>query len=335
MVYHWGMGTVQGRVWKSGKLLQSDFPLAELSDLLQDPQLLLWVDLESPEPELLYNLAAELGADHHSVEDALEPFERPKAKRHATYMFITCYATIVEEDEVGGPKLSTPQVSAFILPNALITVRTKDFDFDEILARWTEGGILNHGVGALLHGMLDTIVDGHFTAIQQLDDQVEDLEELLFRDDVPPNTFQRQLFDLRKILTQLRRKVTPMREAISSLMRFRYSGSLPVDHDLDGYFDDLYDHTIRTSDWSDSVREAITNAHETALSLQDARMNEIMKKLAAWAAIIAVPTAVTGWFGQNIPFPTVDAPLGVVVSTVLIIFGAGGLYLLFRKFDWL
>lgn len=329
------MSTVQSRLWRDGKLMRSDFPLTEVSDLLQDLNLLLWVDLESPDPELLYELADELGIDHHSVEDALEPFERPKAKRHVNYMFITCYGTIIGEDEDGGPELHTPRVSAFVLPNALITVRSADFEFDEILVRWSESGVLSHGVGALLHGLLDTVVDGHFSAIQQLDDQVEDLEELLFRDDVPPNTFQRQLFDLRKVLTQLRRKVTPMREAVSSLMRFRYSGSLAIDHDLDGYFDDLYDHTIRTSDWSDSVREAITNAHETSLSLQDARMNEIMKKLAAWAAIIAVPTAVTGWFGQNIPYPTFNDPLGVIVSTALIVVGSGGLYFVFRKFGWL
>ena len=329
------MGTLQSRVWRSGELEKVDFPLTDLRSLTHDDDALVWFDLFDPDPVILSTLAQELDFDRHSVEDALEPYERPKATRHRDYIFLTCYAVDLLTNAAGEAELATPRVSAFVLPNALITVRSGDYDFDKIVEVWETTNAPDMGVGALLHGMLDVIVDGHFESIQVLDDQVDDLEDLLFRDTVPPRTFQKELFDLRKILTQLRRKVSPMRELVASLMRFRNAGAYPKDHRLDPYFEDLYDHVHQSNEWIISVRDAVSNAHETSLSLQDVRMNEIMKKLAAWAAIIAVPTAVTGYFGQNIPFPTVDTGLGVIVSTLLIIFGAGGLYVLFRKIDWL
>lgn len=328
------MSMVQGRIWRGGALQGDRFGLEELSELLADPQLLVWLDLVEPEPEVLAGLAEELNLDRNAVEDAVAPHERPKATRHAGHVFLTCYATKLTVGEQS-LDLATARVSAFVLGNGLITIRSAGFDFDEVLQRWTDEGQLEHGVGALVHGMLDVVVDGHFDAIQVLDDEVEGLEDLLFGDSVPPRAFQQRVFNVRKVLAQLRRRVLPMREVVSAVMRFRSSETLPVAHELDGDFEDLYDHVIRAADWSESLREVVGNAFETSLSLQDARLNDIMKKLAAWAAIIAVPTAVTGWFGQNVPYPGYDTGLGVALSLALILIGGVGLYLLFRKVDWL
>lgn len=329
------MGMMQGRRWRDGVLERGDITLAELDGSLADPRALVWLDLVDPEPEILATLAEELNLDRHAVEDAVAPNERPKATRHAGHVFLTCYATALTLDEQQGPQLTTPRISAFVLPNGLITIRSGPFDFDEVIQRWTDDGLLEHGVGALVHGMLDTVVDGHFDAIQALDDEVEGLEDLLFGDAVRPRAFQQRVFGVRKVLAQLRRKVLPMREVVSAVMRFRTAETLPIAHELDGDFDDLYDHVIRAADWSESLREVVGNAFETSLSLQDARLNDIMKKLAAWAAIIAVPTAVTGWFGQNLPYPGYNTGSGVALSVALIVFGAAGLYLLFRKVEWL
>jgi magnesium transporter len=92
---------------------------------------------------------------------------------------------------------------------------------------------------------------------------------------------------------------------------------------------------IRAAEWTESLRDMVSSVFETNLSLQDARLNEVMKKLAAWAAIIAVPTAVTGWFGQNIPYPGFGDATGLVQSIVLMVVGTIGLYILFRKVDWI
>ena len=104
---------------------------------------------------------------------------------------------------------------------------------------------------------------------------------------------------MRRDLVDLRRVVLPMREVINAVLRHRKD--IHAASELDPWYDDLYDHVLRVSEWTESLRDLISAIFETNLSLQDARLNNVMKKLTAWAAIIAVPTAVTGYFGQNVP----------------------------------
>lgn len=322
--------------WRDGVEISRDFPLADLDKWLAQPDVLVWLDLGDPDPLVLNELATELQLDPLAVEDAVEPMERPKATRHAKHTFLTCYSTAAVRTEQGGVDLQLGRISAFVLPNALITVRTGELvELDPIVARWRDDGLLSHGVAALVHGMLDEIIDGHFNTITTLDDEVDRLEELLFDSARRPAEVQQRVFGLRKSLVGLRRVVLPMREVVTAVMRFRDERSKVLASELDGYFNDLYDHAIRAAEWTESLRDMVSSIFETNLSLQDARLNEIMKKLAAWAAIIAVPTAVTGWFGQNIPFFGFGDPGGVTISAVLIVIGSVGLYLVFRKFDWI
>jgi magnesium transporter len=138
---------------------------------------------------------------------------------------------------------------------------------------------------------------------------------------------------VRKDLVELRRVVLPMREVISSVLRNRRD--LNARRELDPYYDELYDHVLRASEWTESLRDMVTTIFETNLSLQDARLNTVMKKLTSWAAIIAVPTAVTGYFGQNIPYPGFGREWGFVLSCLVIALGAGLLYVGFKRRDWL
>ena len=128
----------------------------------------------------------------------------------------------------------------------------------------------------------------------------------------------------------LRRIVLPMREIVNGILRHA-----PTSNGLDAWYDDLYDHVLRASEWTESLRDMVSSIFETNLSLQDARLNTIMKKLAGWAAIIAIPTAITGWFGQNIPYPGFSEPLGLWLSAGLIVGGVAILYVIFKARDWL
>jgi magnesium transporter len=101
------------------------------------------------------------------------------------------------------------------------------------------------------------------------------------------------------------------------------------------YFQDVYDHVLRATEWTESLRDLVSTILETNLSIQGNRLNTITKKVTSWAAIIAVPTAVTGWYGMNVPYPGFGRPAGAVTSTVLIVILSGGLYLLFKRLDWL
>lgn len=322
--------------WHDGIELARDFPLEELDSWLGKPEVLVWFDLGSPEQGLLSELALELKLDPLAVEDAIEPMERPKATLHEGHTFLTCYTTSVSQVANGGVELKLGRISAFVLPNALITVRSGELvDIDPIVARWGQDGLLAHGVAALVHGMLDEVVDGHFAAITTLDEELDDLEDLLFDAGSKPAQVQQRVFGLRKSLVHLRRVVLPMREVVTAVMRFRDERARSLANELDGYFNDLYDHVVRAAEWTESLRDMVASVFETNLSLQDARLNQIMKKLAAWAAIIAVPTAVTGWFGQNLPFPGFAQSSGLMFSVALIVGGAVGLYLVFKHSDWI
>ena len=105
--------------------------------------------------------------------------------------------------------------------------------------------------------------------------------------------------------------------------------------ELDPVYADLYDHVLRVSEWTESLRDMVTTVFETTLSLQDARLNTVMKKLTGWAAIIAVPTAITGFYGQNVHYPGIDTVGGFVVSTAIIVALVLGLYVMFKRWDWL
>jgi magnesium transporter len=331
-----GVQNCRSCVWRDGVEVARDFPLEDLDRWLADEGNLVWLDLLAPDEARLSELATELKFDPLAVEDAIEPKERPKATLHANHTFLTCYSVMVTDADDPGVRVQLGRISAFVLANALITVRSSEqVDVDRILDRWNTDGLLSHGVAALVYGMLDEIVDGHFETIELLDDELESLEDMLFDSRRRPAEVQQRVFGLRKALVQLRRVVLPMREVVGAVMRFRADRPRPLTGQLDGYFNDLYDHVIRAAEWTESLRDMVSSIFETNLSLQDARLNEIMKKLAAWAAIIAVPTAVTSWYGQNIPYPGFGEVGGLVASVIAILAGSIGLYFVFRKFDWL
>jgi len=332
---------VRTRLWREGRLELEDFPLEEISDHLQEQGALVWLDLCEPDGALLQQLAGELALDPHAVEDAITSGERPKATRHATHTFVTVYATRLELDEsspLGAleSRLQVSRVSAFVLPRGIVTVRSDTgFDMDPVVQRWEDDAdLLKLGPGALLHGLLDVIVDGHFETIQLMDDAIESLEDGLFDDQAVTREIQQRTYRVRKELVELRRVILPMREVINAVQR-HHADDQGHSIELDGWYADLYDHVLRASEWTESLRDMVTTVFETNLSLQDARLNTVMKKLTGWAAIIAVPTAVTGWFGQNIAYPGFGEPSGLIASTIVITTLAGTLYVAFRRRGWI
>ena len=330
------------RLWVDGELKLEDFPLHDVSEHLAQEHALVWVDMCNPDRDVLCQLADELGFDQHAVEDTVEHAERTKATRYASHTFMTVYATALAPPRANDleSRLLLTKVSIFVLPNGIVTVRHEldpqqpTFDIDEVVRRWDENAdLLQMGAPALLHGLLDVIVDGQFDTIQQLDDAIESLEDGLFDDRAATRTIQRSTYRLRKELVELRRVVLPMREVINTIMRRRAERADSVE--LDSWYADLYDHVIRAAEWTESLRDMITTVFETNLSLQDARLNTIMKKLTGWAAIIAVPTAVTGWYGQNVPYPGYGSPTGMVTSVLIILLSSGLLYVAFKRRGWL
>ncbi len=319
------------RCYRSGALTDEGFPLEDLSEHLAHHDALVWVDLCAPDLHQLEVVAGELGLHTLAVEDAATGRQRPKFDRYAHHDFLSAYAVRLDV-ETG--RLLTGEIAVFITPVALVTVRNDDaFPMKDLVSRWDDSADLTtHGVGGLLHGLLDFVVDGQFDAVQALDDEIEDLEDLVFDDRPRDKDVQRRSFALRKSLVQLRRVVLPMREVVNSLMR-RDVALVP--EELRPYYQDLYDHVLRASEWTESLRDLVSTIMETNLAIQGNRLNVITKKVTSWAAIIAVPTAVTGFYGQNVPFPGFAAHSGLITSSIMIVFLSVTLYIVFRIKDWL
>ena len=319
------------RCYCAGALTDQDFPIDQLSEHLSNPAAIVWVDLHDPDLEDLQVVADELGLHRLAVEDAAQGRQRPKLDRYEGHDFLSAYSVHLDVDT---GQLETGEIHAFITPTALVTVRRDDaFDMDAVVARWDdEVDLTTYGVGALLHGLLDVLVDGHFDAVESLDDQIEQLEDLLFDEQPHDRSVQRRSFELRKSLVQLRRVVLPMREVVNTLMR-RDVGI--VHEDLLPYYQDVYDHVLRATEWTESLRDLVNTILETNLTIQGNRLNVITKKVTSWAAIIAVPTAITGFYGQNLPYPGFARESGFLTSSLLILALSGGLYLTFKRKDWL
>jgi magnesium transporter len=319
------------RVWRDGKLEKEGFPAAQISDYLAEPDTVVWLDLCAPDAEGLRVISEEFGLDPLAVEDAISHHERPKLDRYPGHLFLNAYAVRLS-DESG--ELATHEISAFITERALVTVRgDEEFDIDALRKQWDDSPDLGkYGVAYLLHGLIDLIVDGHFDAVQSLDNAIDGLEERLFADEVPTRDTQYRSYRLRKSLTLLRRVVLPMREVVNTLLRRDLE---VVPEEMTAYFQDVYDHVLRATEWTESLRDVVTSLQESRIAIQGNHLNQVMKKLTGWAAIIEVPTAVTGFYGQNVPYPGYGKHWGFVVSLGILIATALALYAIFKKRDWL
>jgi magnesium transporter len=319
------------RAYCDGKITAEDFPLAQVSDYLEDPKTIVWVDFTDPTQADLAGLEDELDLHQLAVEDALHSNQRPKLDHYASHSFLVVYHVHLN---VASGELDTRELKAFITHRALVTVHKADFSMKEIVERWDSAPDLAvHGVAYLVWGLLDSVVDGYFDAVQSLDSDMEALEDHLFETHKTGNTVvQRRSFELRKSLVLLRRVVLPMREVVGALLR---RNLVRTDPEMVPYLEDVYDHVLRVTDWTDSLRDLVNTILETNISLQGNRMNLIMKKVTSWAAIIAVPTLVTGFYGQNVPFPGFSNHWGFWASSALIVVCPIALYRMFKRRDWL
>jgi magnesium transporter len=320
------MSAAHTRMYRNGVLESEGFAVAKVSDLLSEHDTFVWVDLCEPSKEQLTELANELGLHELAVEDALSEHQRPKLDHYESHLFLSTHSVRVDRET---SELQKTEIDAFINTRWIITVRKNEgFAIEPVLRRWDRSEDLSF----LLYGLLDVIVDGYFDTVQVFDDYYDEVSEGIFSEHPLDPSEQRHWFKMRQALVSFHRLVVPMREAVSGLMRREHSA---VAEGLYPYFQDVYDHILRVSESTDALRDLVSTIVETNLSLRDYRQNQVMKKVTSWAAIIAVPTLITGYYGMNVPYPGTGDQSGVAVSAALIVAMSVGLYVLFRKRDWL
>jgi magnesium transporter len=323
------------RLYQRGKVVAEGFGIDDVEARLREhPGAVLWLDLFDPGLGDLQPIAAHFGLHPLAVEDAVHDHQRPKLDRYPAHLFMNVYAVRVSTDGPA-PELHKTEISSFITDRALITVHKSAGDTDALIRRWEADEPLAadaSGISFLLYGMLDLIVDGQFAAARRLDEAMDGPEDAMLAEDGAPRSVRRYGFALRRTAAALRRAVAPMPDVIADLLR---AGDDLVDDHLEPYFRDVDDHARRANDTIENARERINSLLEADLNEQSNALNDVTRKLAAWAAIIAVPTALTGFFGQNLPYPGYEKFWGFLLSVALIVVTASGLYWYLKHRNWL
>jgi magnesium transporter len=322
------------RLYQDGKVIAEGFGADQVhAQLNEHPDAVLWLDLYDPDLADLEAVAAEFDLHPLALEDAAQDHERPKLDRYEGHLFLNVYAVDIATD-VGAPDVGKTEVSAFITERALITVRKSPSDTTKFVERWdADAGLgASGGVAFLLYGLLDVVVDGHFEATQKLDEAMDSVEDRLLEEGGAPRSVRMHGIALRKLVALLRRAVAPMPELVASAVR-RDQGL--IDEALHPYYRDVEDHARHTVDQVEHLRDRIEGLIQADLAEQGNVLNNVTRKLAAWAAIIAVPTAITGYFGQNLPYWGYQKFWGFLLSLSMIVITAGGLYRYLKRRGWL
>ena len=201
-------------------------------------------------------------------------------------------------------------------------------------ARWTRGQELaKHGVGFLLYGLLDVVLDGYSDTIDDFERYYDEKANRVFGDDPLEPAEQRQWFMMRQALNTFRRTVSPLTEALESIADRDVDRFAP---NVSPYLRDIASEVKRVASEVEALRDLVGQIVEVNITLRDYRQNTIVKKVTSWAAIIAVPTLVTGYYGMNVPYPGSGETWGVITATRRL--GRSvrrALYLMFRRKNWL
>jgi magnesium transporter len=312
-----------------------EMDLDDISDFLSQPDQMLWVDLEGATKENVAMLGREFKFHELALEDCLHPHQRPKIEQYGSYYFLVAYAVSVGEGE-----LVEHEMAVFVGRNYLVTVRKEPpYGVTEVIKRtMAHTDLCREGGAYLLYVLLDEVVDGYFTALEGLEDEAEDVEDKVFgkdsSDSEPPEAHeQSDMFKLKKQLLKFRRVSAPLREVVDVMQRRTIE---VVTVPLEPYYRDVYDHVLRATDFLDNLRDILSSTLEAHLAVISNRLNEVMKRLTSWGAIILVPTLIAGIYGMNFRhMPELHWQLGYPLALGLMVLAAGILYRAFKRRRWL
>jgi magnesium transporter len=322
--------SITTRLFREGKLDDDvDVDVDRIDELLTEPETTLWVDVVDPDETAMEKLAKEFGFHQLAVEDALHGHQRPKIEQYDTYFFLVAYGVTLQGDDA-----IPHEMAMFVSHNYFVTVRKPPvFDLSGCVERWrSHPDLTKEGGGFLLYILLDEVVDGYFRIIDSYEERIDVVEDQVFSGEADLQA-QNDIFRLKREMLELRRAMAPLREVLDVLQRRQVD---VVTAPLEPYYRDVYDHVLRANDLLDTNRDILSSALEANLSVISNRLNEIMKKLTAWAGIILVPTLIAGIYGMNFRhMPELEWYWGYPFALGVMLLSAALLYRSFKRRDWL
>ena len=314
------------RTYRGGKAHEHADP-KDISTLAGGGNGLLWVDLVDPDADDLTCIQEQFELHPLAIEDVRKHQQRPKLEQYPTHAFVVAYSGGLQE------------VDFFVGKQWLVSVRERDDQgnvWDDKGARLRFERLTPEVAtpGFLLYVLLDELVDGFFAAADAAEDRLEDLEETIFAGaSADLGEVHQSLFDIRRELVRYRRVTAPMRDVLTALLRGEVEA---VDASTRVHLQDVYDHVLRVVDQLDAHRELVGNAVDAYLATMSNRMNEVMKRMTSWGAILLGSTLVAGIYGMNFEhMPELEwsagYPFALSLMVLITIFGVR----YFKKKDWL
>jgi magnesium transporter len=318
--------------YQDGKKL-GEIAVEDISEYLRRRDCFVWVALFQPTPEELDQMALEFDLHPLAVEDARKGHQRPKIEEYDDSMFVVLQS-IESAPEESHDDLLVGEIDVFAGRNYVLSVRHRtQKGFVDVRARCErEPELLRVGSGFVLYAIMDAIVDRYFPILEELESSLEEAESRLFDDSSTQGRIE-ELYDLKRRLMTLKHATTPLMEAVGKL----YGGRVPqMCTGAQEYFRDVYDHLSRINAAIENIREMLTTAITVNIAMISLAESEITKRLAAWGALITVPTLIAGIYGMNFAhMPELKSSLGYP----LVLLAMSGIDLLlfwrFRKAKWL
>jgi magnesium transporter len=307
----------------------ADVPLDEAQAWSEKPGHFVWIGLHEPGEDLLRLVQSQFGLHDLAVEDALKAHQRPKVEIYGKTLFV-----VLRTAQLEGRRIVYGETHVFVGKGFVVSVRHGASSSYGLVRKRCESmpDLLVHGEDFVLYSILDFVVDCYGPVLDALEAEVEGHEECAAGPAAADADVHR-IVQLRRDLAHFGRIVSPLQEACLRLERFE----MPmIDDAMRPYYRDVHDHVLRIRDGVDSLRETLSFSFEAAMLMASARQNDVMKKLAAWAAILAVPTAIAGIYGMNFKnMPELEWTYGYPGIVAVIALICGILYARFRKIGWL
>jgi magnesium transporter len=301
----------------------------DISEYVSRPECFVWVALKDPGPGELAAMQHEFGLHELAVEDARQGHQRPKVEEYDDSIFV-----VLQIVEIVDGDLRVGEIDIFAGPNYILSVRSKaEKGFREVRARCErEPELLKHGSGFVLYALMDAVVDRYFPIIDALETELEKLEERMFAGGSVRANIE-EMYALRQKLMVVKHAVGPLHDGVGKL----YGGRVPgICIGSQEYYRDVYDHLSRINQSIDALREMVTTALSVNLSLITLQENETTKRLAACAALVAVPTLIAGVYGMNFKhMPELEWQFGYPLAIGVMLAIDTYLFYLFRKAGWL
>jgi magnesium transporter len=289
----------------------------------------VWIGLYEPDEEVLAKVQRRFNLHELAIEDAHRAHQRPKLEVYDESLFV-----VLRTAQLVQGKIQFGETHIFIGRGYIITVRHgASSSYAEVRARCErQPKMLQEGADFVLYSIMDFVVDNYMPVVDELEAEVERLEEALSGKSFT-RSMVNDIFGLKRDLLELRRAVTPVVEMTNRLMRF----DVPmIDRNTHAYFRDVHDHALRVGEGIDYLRELLNSALEVNLLLSTHNQGEVTRKLAGWAAILAVPTAVAGIYGMNFEhMPELNWRFGYPLILFVILAACSFLYYRFKRSGWL